>query len=56
MLVFGCVEQLANDAVVKVDDFINDRGHALSRSMCTCMWRELSFLGDTGATKPACWF
>ena len=30
MLVLGRVEQLADDAVVQVDDFIGDCGHALS--------------------------
>ena len=29
MLVLGCVEQLAQDTVVQVDDFVCDRGHAL---------------------------
>ncbi|SAW10635.1 Uncharacterised protein [Klebsiella pneumoniae] len=29
MLVLGGVEQLAQDAVVQVDDFVGDRGHAL---------------------------
>ncbi len=28
MLVLGRVEQLADDAIVKVDDFIGDGGHA----------------------------
>ena len=29
MLVLGGVEQLAQDAVVQVDDFVGDGGHAL---------------------------
>ena len=29
MLVLGGVEQLARDAVVQVDDFVGDGGHAL---------------------------
>ncbi len=29
MLVLGGVEQLAEDAVVQVDDFVGDGGHAL---------------------------
>ena len=29
MLVLGSVEQLAQDAVVQVDDFVGDGGHAL---------------------------
>gem|GEM_PF-6524173 len=28
MLVFGCVEQLPEDTVVQVDDFVSDGGHA----------------------------
>ena len=45
MLVFGRVEQLAQDAVVQVDDFVGDGGHALD-GQCheggvTPLWLEL---------------
>ena len=49
MLVLGSVEQLAQDAVVQVDDFVGDRSHALDgqryETGIAPLWLELGQVG-----------